>query len=404
MVYFKQAKRILETGLKAIRLNTDGPIFRSQILAVTMNTQKIHDYIIIGQGLAGSLLAHELLEYTQNILVIDDHLKSSASNMAAGLINPVTGMRIVKTADVEALLPAARSRYRSLEIKLKIRLLHETPMLRILQSADEYSKLLKRQQQPEYQPWVGDYHIANAQTKLVDQFGSFDQRQTGWLDVSKLLLKTRELLSHHYQEYSVHPSNIRVTRQNDQSLISVQNDNSPTEFLAKHLIFCRGYKDQDNSWFDWLPFTPVKGEILTLRANKALPSSLINFSQWVIPIDSHTIKTGASWDRENLDLEITSDARDKLMQNIRKLYKIPGLEFKVLEQQAGIRPCTRQRTPFVGQHPQTPQISIFNGFGSKGSLLIPYYAKQFARQLSTTDYQSDPIMQAANINRYWHAS
>lgn len=369
-----------------------------------MNTQKIYDYIIIGQGLAGSVLAHELMQYTENILVIDDHFKTSASSMAAGLINPVTGMRIVKTADVEVLLPIARSFYRSLEIKLNIQLLHETPMIRILQNTDEYAKLLKRKKQFEYQPWLGDFHTANTQASIIDQFGSFDQLQTGWLDVHKLLIKTRELLSHHHCQYSVQASDIRVIQQNNQPLISILNNNSQSQFLSKHLIFCRGYKDQDNPWFDWLPFAPAKGEILTLRSNKTLPTSLLNFSQWVIPIDNKTIKTGASWDRENINLDITTNARDNLMHNIQKLYKIPNLEFEVLEQQAGIRPCTRQRTPFVGQHPQTPQISIFNGFGSKGSLLIPHYAKQFARQLSTADSQDDSILQAANINRYWHAS
>ena len=199
-------------NLKTTRQNNGVPGF----FAVTMNTQNIYDYIIIGQGLAGSLLAHELLQYTQNILVIDDNFKSSASNMAAGLINPITGMRIVKTADVESLLPVARSIYRLLELKLKTSLLHETPMLRILQNTDEYARLLKRQQQEEYQPWLGDYHKANAQTNLNDNFGSFDQQQTGWLDVPSLLKKIRELLSHdQYLKLSVDAPDIRVTQQGD---------------------------------------------------------------------------------------------------------------------------------------------------------------------------------------------
>ena len=72
-----------------------------------------HDYLIIGQGLAGSLLAWELLQRGCKIMVIDNGLES-ASQVAAGLINPVTGMRLVKSAEVEHLLPSAMRCYEQL--------------------------------------------------------------------------------------------------------------------------------------------------------------------------------------------------------------------------------------------------------------------------------------------------
>ena len=67
----------------------------------------ITDYLIIGQGLAGSLLAWELIQRDCKVVIIDNG-KENASQVAAGLINPITGMRFVKSADVDTLLPAAK--------------------------------------------------------------------------------------------------------------------------------------------------------------------------------------------------------------------------------------------------------------------------------------------------------
>ena len=50
------------------------------------------DFIIVGQGIAGTLLAHDLLEKGHSVYIIDKPMIASASKVAAGLINPV-GMK-----------------------------------------------------------------------------------------------------------------------------------------------------------------------------------------------------------------------------------------------------------------------------------------------------------------------
>ncbi|HBA65740.1 MAG TPA: FAD-dependent oxidoreductase, partial [Methylococcaceae bacterium] len=54
------------------------------------------DFLIVGQGLAGSLLAFELIQRNAQVMVVDDG-RENASEVAAGLINPVTGIRLVKS-------------------------------------------------------------------------------------------------------------------------------------------------------------------------------------------------------------------------------------------------------------------------------------------------------------------
>ena len=75
-----------------------------------------YDYLIVGHGLAGATLAYELRQRGHAVLVLDDPRPDSASNVAAGLMNPVTGQRFVLTWLAEELLPAAAVFYRKLKL------------------------------------------------------------------------------------------------------------------------------------------------------------------------------------------------------------------------------------------------------------------------------------------------
>ena len=87
------------------------------------------DFLIIGQGLAGSLLAWELIQRDCKVVIIDNG-KENASLVAAGLINPITGMRFVKSTDIDTLLPIAKQCYSQLADVFQQTFYIEKPMLR----------------------------------------------------------------------------------------------------------------------------------------------------------------------------------------------------------------------------------------------------------------------------------
>ena len=55
------------------------------------------DYLVIGQGIAGTWLSYFLLKQGKSVLVIDQWDEHSASHVASGIINPITGRNFVKT-------------------------------------------------------------------------------------------------------------------------------------------------------------------------------------------------------------------------------------------------------------------------------------------------------------------
>ncbi len=342
-----------------------------------MTKPNTHDYLIIGQGLAGSLLAWELLQRGCNVMVIDNGLEN-ASQVAAGLINPVTGMRLVKSADVEQLLPSAMRCYEQLSQFFKQDFYIEKPMLRLLNNELLLANAHKRLADPAYNGYVKTI-INNPAPPYLEQ------QQTGYL-------QTRLLLSC-LKQYFIERGCYHQSVLNYQDL-QLQPTLSWQEISFKKILFCEGHHATYNPWFSWLPFQPVKGEILTLQHQSPLPDVIYNFGDWLIPLDKQRIRLGASFDRVHLNTEPTLHAKSVLLQSLNhSSLQLSGLS--IIDHQANIRPCTLDKQPFVGEHPKLPQLAIFNGFGAKGSLQIPKLTQLFADALqSNSPYPS-------SIDRYY---
>ncbi len=353
-----------------------------------MNNNFNLDTLIIGQGLAGSLLAWELIERGERVLVVDDGHQSAASTAAAGLLNPVTGQRLVKTSGVDDCLPLARERYRQLERVLGRTLLVEKPMWRLFRSNQEQEAWERRHIDPGYAAYLGEHLLAAVlQPPFVAPLGGFEQTQTGYLDTNALLEGVRDhlLVSGHYCRQVLMWDDITVAEN------GIQFDGID----CQRAIFCEGYKARQNPWFDWLPFQPAKGEILTVEIDEPLPDAIINAGKWLMPRGGCTYRLGATYEREQLDEMATEAGRHELLASLPQLLK-PLPAHRVTEHRAGVRPNTLDKQPFIGLHPDFPQLGIFNGFGSKGALLIPCHAKRFVDAL----HGGEELSREVDIERY----
>lgn len=352
-----------------------------------MNQSNGHTYdiLIVGAGLAGSILAYRLMDRGERVLLIADPNTPSASRVAAGLINPVTGQRLVLQKNIEALLASAHSFYHQLEELFDRKLLHSREMLRVIRNEKEAIAWQKRKSDPDYEPYLGDFRESDAFINAPE--GLFSQHHTGFLDTNGLL----DALHHHFIEHkSMHLGKVHHDD------ISLTPDGVRwQELQAKRIIFCEGWRGSSNPWFKHLPFQPAKGEIVTLHTDSRLPDHIINCGNWIIPIDHHTFKLGATYDWRVLDENETDNAQEKLMEALNQILVHP-LKSKLIEQRAGVRPGTRDKQPFIGFHAEHPQLGIFNGFGSKGSLLTPWYSDIFARHIT----KGEALPSSADIARF----
>ena len=343
------------------------------------------DFLVIGQGLAGSLLAWELMQRDCKVIIIDNG-KENASQVAAGLINPITGMRFVKSTDVDTLLPTAKQCYLELTAVFQQTFYIEKPMLRLFRSEKELTHCLKRIDHPDYQDYLGSITPPDQPVKnIATPFGFLQQKQTGYLLTRALLSRLKDffIARHCYRLADV-----------DYQDIQLQPTLQWQDIFPKRIIFCEGHHATTNPWFSWLPFQPVKGEILTLEQQSQLPDKILNFGDWLIPLNSHHIRIGATFDRENLNTLPTEHGKNNLL-NALKSISANLAQATLINHQANIRPCTLDRQPFIGHHPQHAQLAIFNGFGAKGSLQIPWYSRHFVDSLLNN------MIMPSNIQRYY---
>ncbi|MDX8382665.1 MAG: FAD-dependent oxidoreductase, partial [Ghiorsea sp.] len=164
---------------------------------------------------------------------------------------------------------------------------------------------------------------------------------------------------------------------------------------AKKIIFCEGYQMMNNPFFDWLPMQPAHGEIISCQTSAPLDPHIINQSKWLLPTAQHQCKIGATYEPTLRKPTLQATSKQSLLAFANTLFK-HDMGFNVTQHQAGIRPATKDKQPFIGFHPKHAQLAVFNGFGSRGSLLIPWYASIFSQHL-----QHQQILPAhADINRY----
>jgi len=252
------------------------------------------DYLIVGQGLAGSLLSWELIKQGCTVHLIDNQ-QENASQIAAGLINPITGMRLVKSKDIDSLLPCALRTYQELSHYFKQTFYIKKPLLRILRNGKEQLKFQQRLSDPAYSNFL-DPQLKQHTHTIYAPLGSIQQKQTGYLLTQKLLIYLRHFLlsQNSYQAAQFNYSDLQLGKR------VIWH-----ELLAKKIIFCEGYQAINNPWFNTLPFQLAKGEILTLTSDTPLIPEMFNYGHWFIPLNKYQFRTGASFDNQHLNTQIT---------------------------------------------------------------------------------------------------
>lgn len=347
------------------------------------------DYLIVGQGLAGTWLAHVLQTiYHKKIMVVDQYRSSSASNVASGIINPITGRRLVKSWKMEELLPFAHKQYAFLEKKLKADSFYfPRPIIWLLSSIKELNEFSGRSMEIGYAPFIEQVRKGVLDPCLHPTKGYAEIKGGLQINVPTLITAFRQYLQ---QENLLIEASFNYT-----DLELIQNGIYWKNITAKTIIFCEGYHALHNPYFNWLPLTPAKGELLIIKAPQLpIKDKVIKGKVFILPLGNDHFWVGSNYDREDLSPVPTNKQQTNLMNRLDKVLNVP---YEIVQHKAGIRPTTLRRRPFLGLHPQHPQLGIFNGLGTKGVSLAPFFAHQFGNFLENGGVLDSEVM----IKQYW---
>ena len=99
---------------------------------------------------------------------------------------------------------------------------------------------------------------------------------------------------------------------------------------------------------------------------------------WLLPIGDGVFRVGATYDWDSNDCNVTAEGREFIESRLKGLIKV---SYEILDQQAAVRPVIGTRKILIGIHPGHDRVGFFNGLGSKGVLLAPFFAENFAAHL-----------------------
>lgn len=343
-----------------------------------------YDIIIVGQGICGTVLSSSLILQGQKVLVIDDGSNKAASKIASGVINPVTGRRIVKTWQIDDVMPAAVSIYQALEKKLDTSIVKQCNIINFHASEQMQKAFADRiAEDPTY---LSTGPLSNAISAAFDApFGHTFIDPCWLIDIENLL--------HHWRKYLTE-KNAFVENIFNYNKLDINADLiTYDKYTANKIIFCEGAKGVANPYFKQLPFAPNKGEALLVDIKDLDNRFIYKKTVSIVPWKNSTFWVGSNYEWNNNNDDPSLAFKEKTIAALNEWLKLP---YQVVDHIAAIRPANIQRRPFVGMHPTYKNLGIFNGMGTKGCSLAPFFAEQMTAHI----LHQSPIDNEATIDRF----
>lgn len=313
------------------------------------------DVLIAGQGLAGTLLAGALERRGLVPLVVDPSRPAGASEVAAGLVSPLAGLRLSRTEPLEALLPAAQRLYRGWEVATGGSFFHEAAITRYLSKPKEQDAAAKRLADAAYTPF-----LVPAGDDAVRILGG------GYLETEPFLAATRQWLRERgrYREGAIDPAEIAAS---PEGVVW-------SGIRSRYAVFCAGASAAAGGLWSGLPMRPVQGAVLSGEWPGGVPQPM-SAGVALVPHGRAAFRCGATYNRRRLDG--LPDAQDG-HELTAGLARLGGEGLPMHTVRAGLRPTMADNRPIIGFHPRYPRLGILNGLGSRGTLFGPHAAEQLA--------------------------
>jgi len=345
----------------------------------------LNNILIIGQGLAGTVLSHYCERAGLSFKVLDNNHKTASTKAAAGLINPITGRSYVKTWLIDELLPESIQCYNEISKILDVDLCTSRKIIRSLPTAAAENKWMSASSKPGNESYMEDEYSADEYQDLVHKSGAYGLIHKGWqINISKMIVL--------YRAYLLEKSRLISSEFSYDSI----DANSPLEIdgeVYDTIVFSEGSQVVNNPYFNYLPFQPVKGESFKIRIEGKTPDAILRDEIFLVPESDQSFWSGGGYEKDYDDHLPSQAFKDSWNQKLQNLLNI---SYEVIEHNAGIRPSVKGRRPLIGRHPKYPNLILFNGFGTKGTSLSPYFAKNLLEHL----VNGADIHPEADLNRF----
>lgn len=317
-------------------------------------------------------------------MVYDVPQENRSSLVAAGMFNPFASKGLIRTWMATDVFGYLHQFYPRVEKLLNTKFFFQQLIYRPFVNIEEQNSWIAQTGDAAIQAFVESTHVKPAYSHQVnDPLGGIVAKKGGYLHTGTFLSEVRTWLvandSFCGEHFDLQQVEDRVTGVTYNGI------------RANKVIFCTGVPLQEAMY--WLPVVKLKGETLTISMKE--PPELI-YNRGVYAVASQmpgAFKVGSTYQLKNIVHDISLGGRQELEMKFRQLFKS---DYAVLGQDWGLRPTTVDRKPVMGLWPGLSNRIIFNGLGSKGVSLAPYFALVLADWLEG----SRELLPEVNINRF----
>lgn len=342
------------------------------------------DYLIVGQGIAGSCLALKLIKENKSFIIVDEN-KNKASTVAVGIYNPVVLKRFALIWKAEEQLELLEDYFQSFENLLKQKFLYKVPTYRIFNDESEKKTWKKKSALPHLKKFLSEEIYSNQTENLNAPLGYSEVLQTGRIDLENCL--------NGFTDYLIQHDLYKNERFDYSQLVIEKEKVTYKNILAKRVVFCEGFGIKNNPYFNYLPIIGVKGEVLKIETNKKIPNGIWKAYNFLMPLRDNICFTASTYNREDLSSEPSESGKQEILTHLKEIY---DGNVKILEHTAGIRPTVIDRRPILGSHSLHKNLYILNGMGTRGTLLAPQMSEFL---YDFIEFQKD-IDKEADIRRF----
>ena len=321
------------------------------------------EFLIVGQGLAGTLAGHAFEQNDISFAIIDKVLPYSASPVAAGIIHPVSGRRFVKAWNYDALVPVFQNTYTQMRDKIGINPLENIPLHLNLASIREENDLLSQ---------AFRYGYADHLNRLIKEDMVFKSSDVCY-SLPAFKVNIQEMISLFRKRWSGQHKYYHDVLDYSK-LIRIKNKWQYRDITADQVVFCEGCHIRDNPWFKNLPIVPNKGQVLLFKKPERYSLNNLIKQNLLFTEFDQKIWAGATYEWDFDSPSPDSMGWKYLSQSVSEVIKMP-LDIKV--HASGLRPTVSDRKPIIASHPTYPNLWAINGFGTKGASIGPFVVNEF---------------------------
>lgn len=343
-------------------------------------------FLVVGQGIAGTFVAKALADKEESFVVVDAYQPLTPSRIAGGAFNPLVFKRLTKSWMADKILPVMHRAVGELEDKTGTELLKRYPLYKIFSGEPDIQFWQERIEKAELADYADTIPSRDITDRMINMpYGAGKVNGAGRVLLKPMLAGFRAVLMEQGQ---------LIEDNFDYGALEATSTGYNWKGIeAEHLIFCEGPSISQNPYFNFLPFKSTKGEVLTIEFTNEFPEVMINKRATIIPQTNGLYKFGSTYNWVDLDTEPT---REALLELKLKLKNITTKAYEIKEHLASVRPTSNDRRPIIGAHPKYKNMWIFNGMGSKGMMLAPYFSEELIEHI----LKAKPLNEAVLVARF----